>query len=158
MAETSKPGSTREFGAPHPLGYRSRLDLDHDARFEETRDTEECAYRLAPRLCKDRHHLASFRHEPIDICCIEIQPHDILGFHVRRGEDLDQILPGELKLRNEIARVHRGAARVVRGLTGHIKHALAGRDLDRLIDIKGAEPRLGIDRTNLHENDLLREM
>jgi hypothetical protein len=43
-------------------------------------------------------------------------------------------------------------------LTGHVKHALAGRDLNRLIDIKSPEPRLGIDWTNLHENDLLREV
>src|SRR5208337_1056052 len=96
-------------------------------------------------------------HETVDICGIEIQPHDVLRFHVRGGEDLDQIFPGELELRDEITRMHRGAARVIRGLTGNVKHALAGRDLDRLIDVKFAEPRLGIDRTNLHENDLLQE-
>jgi len=46
---------------PHPLGHSSRFDLNHDARLEETRDTEERAYGLASRLCKDR-HFASFRH------------------------------------------------------------------------------------------------
>src|SRR5580700_3478054 len=54
------------------LGHRSRLNLDHYARFEETRDTHERAYRLASRLRKDWHHLAGFRHETLNIRGVEI--------------------------------------------------------------------------------------
>src|ERR1700730_17502464 len=104
------------------LRDRSRLNLEHDAWVEESGHAQERAYRLASRLRKDRHHLGGFRHETFNICGVEVQANDVRGFHVRGGEHLDQIFPRKLELRDQIAWMHRGAVRVVRGLTGHVKH------------------------------------
>ena len=77
--------------------------------------------------------------------------------HVRGCEYLDEVLPGQPELGDEITRVHRRTARVVGGLTGHVQNALAAGHFDRLIDVERlGEERLGIDGTSLHRGVLLR--
>src|SRR5215472_12036632 len=129
---------------------RSGLDLNHDAWLKEMCNPEEGAYRLTSCTRKDRHQLAGLCHESVYICSVEVQSHDVLWFHVRGGEDLDQILPRKLELRGEITRMHGCAVRVVRSLAGDIERPLSSCYLDRLIDVERSKPSLGINRTNLH--------
>jgi len=128
---------------------RSGLDLNHDAWLKEMCNPEEGAYRLTSCTRKDRHQFAGLCHESVYICSVEVQSHDVLWFHVRGGEDLDQILPRKLELRGEITRMHGCAVRVIRSLAGYIERPLSSCYLDRLIDVERSKPSLGINRTNL---------
>src|SRR5262249_21225199 len=132
------------------LGDGGRLDLDHDLRLEEPGDAEERAHGLAAGLGPERHQLPGRTHEAIDVGRIEVQADDVGRLHAGRLQHLDEVRPGLARLRYDVARVQRRTLRVVRGLAGHVQDALTTLHLDRLVDVKRAEPRLRIDRTDFH--------